>query len=266
MIYKYYSGNEYSIDSLKNQKLWFSKPNEFNDPFDTNMGIIDVFADFKDSISKKNPEFINDFQEAVKNFGICCFSEEVDNMHLWALYANSFKGFVLCFDESGFDDYFSNLFSAKCVLQPVNYRKEPLNLDNGIIEEIQNDEDGSKNGIISKPIASFLYDIKSFDFLLEFLIKQKQSATWSIEKEKRLIIGHLARQKGAKKFECPLGFSVPWQPNSLKKVIIGHRMAPKDLIILRDILNNIDSKIELIQTELNFKNWAITTKPLSVTF
>lgn len=262
MIYKYYSGNENSIDSLKNQKLWFSKPTKFNDPFDTNMGIIDVYTDFKDSISKKNPEFIKDFQEAVKNFGICCFSEENDNMHLWALYANSFKGFVLCFDESGFDDYFSNLFSAKCVLQSVNYRETPLNLDNGVIEEIQYDDDGSKNEIISKPIASFLYDIKNFDFLLEFLIKQKQSATWSIEKEKRLIIGYLARQNGAGKFECPLGFSVPWQPNSLKKIIIGHRMKPSEIDVIRGIIKSTNINIELLQTDLNFSNWEIICKPV----
>ena len=262
MIYKYYSGNEYSIDSLKNQKLWFSKPNEFNDPFDTNMGIIDVFSDFKDSISQKNPEFIKDFQEAVKNFGICCFSEEEDNMHLWALYANSFQGFVLFFDESDFDDYFSNLFLAKCVLQPVNYLEEPLNLDNGIIEEIQYDDDGSTNGIISKPIASFLYDIKSFDFLLEFLIKQKQATTWSIEKEKRLIITHLARVNGAKKFEKASGYYVPWKPNSLKKIVIGHRMKPREIDVIREIIQNIDINIELLQTDLNFSNWKIICKPI----
>jgi len=97
---------------------------------------------------------------------------------------------------------------------------------------------------------------------LEYLIKQKRSDIWSIEKEKRLIIGYLARQNGAKRFESPLGFSVPWQPNSLKKVIIGHRMAPEDLFIVRDSVNKIDSKIEHMQTELNFKNWEIDIKPL----
>lgn len=266
MIYKYYSGNKYSVESLKKQEFWFSKPTEFNDPFDCNMNIIDEFTDFKNLMSKKNPDLIKNFQEATKNFGICCFSEEDDNNHLWALYANSFKGFVLCFDEIGFDDYFSDLFSAKCILEPVNYRKEPLNLDTGTIEYIQYDVDGSENGFISKPINSFLYDSKSFDVFLEYLIKQKRSDIWSIEKEKRLIIGYLARQNGAKRFEFPLGFSVPWQPNSLKKVIIGHRMAPEDLIIVRDSVNKIDSKIEHMQTELNFKNWEIDIKPLNVTF
>lgn len=242
--------------------LWFSKPNEFNDPFDTNMSFIDSFPGFKKSLSKESPKFIKDFQEAVKNFGICCFSEENDNMHLWALYANSFKGFVLCFDESGFDDYFTKLFSAKCVLQPINYREEPLNLDSGFIEEIQYDDDGSINGTISKPIASFLDDIKSFDSLLELLIKQKQSTTWSIEKEKRLIITQLARENGAKKFEKVSGYYVPWELNSLKKIILGHRMKQSEIDVIRKIIPSIDINIELLQTDLNFSNWKIICKPI----
>lgn len=266
MIYKYYSGNKYSVENFAKQELWFSKPTEFNDPFDCNMDIIDEFTDFKDSMSKKSPDLIKNFQEAARNFGICCFSEEEDNMHLWALYANSFKGFVLCFDEVSFDEYFTDLFSAKCILEPVNYREDPLNLDTGCIDEIQFDTDGSENGVLSKPVNSYLYDIKSFDTLLAYLIKQKRSDIWSIEKERRLIIGHLARTQGAKRFEYPLGFSVPWKPNSLKKIILGHRMASKDLIIIKDIVNKIDPKLEIMQTELNFTKWKIACNPLSITF
>lgn len=39
-----------------------------------------------------------------------------------------------------------------------------------------------------------------------------------------------------------------------------------DFNILRDIENIINSKLEIMQTELNFRNWEIAIKPLNVTF
>lgn len=266
MLYKYYSGNNYSIESLTNQEFWFSKPTEFNDPFDCNMQVLDEFLEFKDKMAKRNPDLVMGFQESAKNFGICCFSEEADNMHLWALYANSFKGFVLCFEKDGVDDYFTDLFKAKCTLESAIYQEKPLNLDNGSIEEIQFNVDGSQNGVISKPVNSYLYDNRSFDILLEYLIKQKREEIWTIEKEKRLIIGGLARMNGAKRFEYKLGYSVPWKPNSLKKIILGHRMTQESKIIIRDIKNKIDPEIEILQTSLDFTNWTIKLKPLCITF
>ncbi len=263
MIYKYYSGNDYSFNSLKKQELWFSKPTEFNDPFDCNMQLLDEFLGFKSTMLQRAPNLVESFQDTAKNFGICCFSEDSNSMHLWALYANSFKGFALCFDESEFDNYFTNLFSAKCQLEPAYYRKELLNLDNGSIEEKQFDENGLENGSILQPINSYLYDNKSFDILLEYLLRQKREDVWGIEKERRLIIGGLARSKGAKKFEQQVGYSVPWETNALKQIIFGHRMPKDRQSQILELVNNFDPKIEVLETTLDFKTWNLTIKPLN---
>lgn len=260
MIYKYYSVNKYSLDSLKKQEFWFSKPTEFNDPFDCNMEVLDEFLVFKKTMSQRAPDLVETFQDSVKNFGICCFSEDSNNMHLWALYANSFKGFALCFDESGFNDYFSNLFSAKCQLEPAYYRKELLNLDYGSIVEKQFEEDGLENGSIQQPINSYLTDSKSFDVLLEYLLRQKREDVWGIEKEKRLIIGGLARKNGAKLFEQEKGYSVPWKPDTLKRIILGHRMPSLERNEILSIINNIDANIEVFETFLDYKTWNIDVK------
>lgn len=266
MIYKYYSGNSYSLESLKKQEFWFSKPTEFNDPFDCNMDILDNYPAFKEKLFQKSPDLIKSFQDAVKHFGICCFSDEGDNMHLWSLYANSYKGFALEFDETEFEDYFSNLFSAKCNLLSAKYTETLLNLDNGSIVEKNIESDGTENGTISKPVASFLADSKKFDKLLEYLICQKNEKIWSVENEKRLIIGGLARSNGAKRFEYQFGYSVPWKRNSLKRIIIGHRMSQSEKVQVRDIVNQIDANIEILQTSLDYINWKVILEPLILTF
>lgn len=37
--YKYHSVNRYLFDLLVNQEFWFSKPKDFNDPFDCNIDL-----------------------------------------------------------------------------------------------------------------------------------------------------------------------------------------------------------------------------------
>lgn len=254
MIYKYYPVNEKFLQCLQEQKLWFSKPTEFNDPFDCNMQILNEFPDFKERLHRLEPNLQQKITEVFENFGICCFSEESDNMHLWALYADGFKGLVLGFDETGFNDYFTKLFSAKCILEPVNYSKKPLDLDNG---EIQED-----NEVIT-PVRAFFLNEKRFDKLLECLITQKKESPWAIEKEKRLIINTLARKNGAKRYEDieNKGYFVPWKPDSLKTIIFGYRMSDIDKNRLEKIItdNNISANIQ--QAELNFKTWEIKIEP-----
>lgn len=113
---------ERSIEIIKEKKLWFSKPENFNDPFDCNINLID-FEPNEDQIkmvindkllgnrkvkreeirkNKRNAyrirnQFAEQANEMYQNSGVCCFSEGNDNILLWGHYADNHKGICLKF-------------------------------------------------------------------------------------------------------------------------------------------------------------------------
>jgi len=127
------------IKILETKRLWFSSPQDFNDPFDCNVNLID-FTPSNENIEK----FINEKvsknrsvrrQEINKNkrdpyriknqmakqtqdlfykSGICCFSEVNDNILLWAHYADNHKGICLKFS--------SDLADIGTMTAKVNYK------------------------------------------------------------------------------------------------------------------------------------------------
>jgi len=130
-IYKYYPFSEYSLKSLKSQTLYFASPLKFNDPYDC--AITAKFEQISDSDATKFKDkcmsddrvteaekrflrsasldelkieflkvltdhlnkYIAEFQ---KKRGICCFTENNDNLLMWSHYANVSKGFCLEFN------------------------------------------------------------------------------------------------------------------------------------------------------------------------
>jgi len=134
-LYKYQSCNSYSFSNLKKGCLWFSKPEDFNDPFDCdiNFEIMDVtqenlrllFEHMRASVSDKNRfdkkyllqsgNINKAFTDDVKKFalmgiaeyrkkwmqiGVTCFSEKNDDVLMWSHYANGHQGFCLEFDTT----------------------------------------------------------------------------------------------------------------------------------------------------------------------
>lgn len=115
---------ERAIEIIKNRQLWFSRPENFNDPFDCNINLIDFEPTEKqielvinDKVKrnrktrreeiKKNKRnayrIINQFSEQsnemFQNSGICCFSEKHENILLWSHYAQNHKGICLGFSK-----------------------------------------------------------------------------------------------------------------------------------------------------------------------
>jgi hypothetical protein len=90
-LFKYFTLNEFSIDSLENNYVYLSNPKDFNDPFDCNRNlIIEKQKEIKDW---EYIESLNDISE----IGICSFSENGMEPLLWSHYANSYHGFCLKF-------------------------------------------------------------------------------------------------------------------------------------------------------------------------
>lgn len=91
-LYKYFSLNDFSLDSLQNDYIFLSNPKDFNDPFDCNRNLIaEKQKELKDW---QYVERLNDISE----MGIACFSENGMEPLLWSHYANSYRGFCIKFN------------------------------------------------------------------------------------------------------------------------------------------------------------------------
>lgn len=142
-LYKYRTINEYLFKTLETNSLWFSNPNDFNDPFDCRLDInlgktkAEIIENLKDytgllKMKTKNlqktfelilsqPAFYNDFMSKLhqvyinEKLGVCCLAEEPDNMLMWAHYAASHTGVCLEFEIERNGFFYRNLL-------PVQYK------------------------------------------------------------------------------------------------------------------------------------------------
>ena len=89
-IYKYYRINDFFKESLKSNYIFYSSPNQFNDPLDCYKELVDLNIDFgpkregftkkkKNEINKIKSSLLTDFQERIDKLGIACFTTKWDN-------------------------------------------------------------------------------------------------------------------------------------------------------------------------------------------
>lgn len=132
-LYKYRSLTEIFDQLLVNNQLWFSTPNNFNDPFDCQVTINTKNSQFEiesylkshsqkvkseervkriSKVMAENPKKLNELINGtinglINSLGICCFCENRDNHLLWSHYADGHKGVCLKFDIQLDLDFFS---------------------------------------------------------------------------------------------------------------------------------------------------------------
>lgn len=154
-LYKYEPYSEQALSNLKKQIIYFGSPAAFNDPYDCalNAGIrfptkkevetfrlkhIDFkgkpFKEVKLGMSRLARTVLN---KIIRNFrlnrGVSCFSENNDELLMWAYYGQKYTGFCLEFDTTR-----SNFF---CLARKVTYDKNLPVLDiQTIIENTDTDE------------------------------------------------------------------------------------------------------------------------------
>jgi hypothetical protein len=176
IIYRYSPWNEYSEKGLKDRTFWFSKPDQFNDPFDCNM---EVFRHYKVTNSLFN--FINNdlpvafrnpmeyFINTIKEFGVLCFTKSgdigkrgYDNLHFWSLYANNHKGVALGFKKTSVEEFYSRKYFDQCSLQDVIYKDSMFDYDNDYITLTDNTKIKVKDYL--KNVGA---DPKAFDQLIK---------------------------------------------------------------------------------------------------
>jgi hypothetical protein len=91
-LYKYFSLNHFSIESLEKDYIYLSNPKDFNDPFDCNRNLIKERQ--KELSEWDYVEILND----ISDMGIACFSENEMEPLLWSHYTNSYRGFCIKFN------------------------------------------------------------------------------------------------------------------------------------------------------------------------
>ena len=138
-LYKYGKFDEYTEKLFTHNEIYFSSPDEFNEPFDSKPLHLckgkeqQIESYFYKLYRKKCPDrseeeilshvkkFVRDgnalqkvLEESIerlrKKLGICCFSEKRDNILMWAHYAKQHTGFCLEFDID--NDFFRPITCA----------------------------------------------------------------------------------------------------------------------------------------------------------
>lgn len=239
-LYKYQSYNAQTLDNLKNRHIWFSKPVQFNDPFDCGinfssknipnniwkfvyMGAKAQWEAEQNQEKKKltetyfqgnepNEKFKSEFSRfnfkeileiEIRPRGIACFSEHFDNILMWSHYANGHRGFCLEFDTS-FDPFVK--------ATNVNY---------------------------SQKLPEFQRTDKGLDLLM--ILARTKSIGWSYEKEWRVF-----HEEGNKEY----GFDFA----ALTGVYFGCEMPFTHIEIISLILQNSSTKLyRMKKSETEFR-------------
>jgi hypothetical protein len=210
-IYKYLTVNINTLKLLINAELYFSIPENFNDPFDCKFNLnldsitvegIKSFYKDEEEIDSKIRQFQKDKDSILseieqdyntglsKALGITCFSENNKDILMWAHYANNFKGICLIFDWKIHKEFFNGY--------KVHYKE-------------------------SLPTVSYNGDgqFETSEILLTKL------TNWKYEKEVRSIF----------KIDDSGNNPARFNPKALSGIIFGNKIDPKEKETIKNLIN-----------------------------
>lgn len=177
-LYKYYDDTPEKFTTIKNNKMWYSAPCNFNDVFDCDIPIDSekifhsaltmapcnikqgspTWRNLKAEVSKGIKVLSNEFVKLKKEMGVSCFSESSGSLLMWAHYAHNHRG--ICVEY--------NLLEIKNMLDftpiPVIYSEERTCFDSLNSQNIEKDA-----------FKVFIHSLTS------------KSPEWNYEKEWRII-------------------------------------------------------------------------------
>lgn len=180
--------NKYTIEGLVNKGVYKNSINNFNDPFDPYLKRYDTFL-----------------KDEFKKIKITCFSEEYDNLLLWAHYGDNHKGVCLGY-----------------IIDDIN--------ENTCFEEIIYKEIKIKEKNILKKFEDILKESKELELEEEELslgeIYLRKHKKWEYESESRLI--HLDIES-EEKYYTNL---------KLREIIFGLEANQDDINLIKNIVKN----------------------------
>lgn len=232
-IYKYYwldnneSLNEAKLDSLAEDMIWMAQPSHFNDPFEGNYMSLSPETLEKEGFPPQATQLWDQVIEKIRqHITITCFTQNPNDMPMWAHYANNHHGFCVAYQVNN-----------PYLLYPVFYAKnrlESLSLFINLIYEL-----------FSKNTTEF----KSFRHVI--FLSAFKDASWESEHEVRAIMLSTADEisDGGCLYSCEqLGL----QP---VKIYAGVLCAPQHVSILEKIA--ADKKIEYERCELSRTSFSV---------
>ena len=228
-LFRYRMDNDFTLDEIKNNYIYFSDRNSLNDPFDSSPDLIRFKEDrsnskkyldlFKDQLPSHIPSNLldkyseNELIELTKSsipkylnsFGIACFSMiPYVNMTLWAHYANNHRGICIQYLTENDEIFFKNL-------QVVKYFEKLNQIDFNPLENESN-----------------ILDV--------FYMKD---ANWQYEKELRLV----RFEKG----------KINLKSNSIRNIICGYKASEKFIESLKSIVKDYHPHIGIFQMDKPIK-------------
>lgn len=148
-LYKFRPDNVNTIKTLCEQRLYFSHPFDFNDPFDCHPPCSDIITEetilsyvtgkyplSEEAVKRNMPlikeelsrdcTFLTDIEKTFNRIFVCCLSYNADSPLMWAHYCDNHTGLCLGFDPSLAGDFYEN-----CTKLPVEYVDKRQFLDFG---------------------------------------------------------------------------------------------------------------------------------------
>lgn len=234
LVYRLRPVNRFLFDSLINSQIWFSNPQDFNDPFDCDINMkiknttrsqMQTYFDnhLKNLFQAKELEGIDNqnithqhfelminkaAKRVIQRKGIACFLSNCDKLLMWSHYADAHKGVCLKFDILDDTTFFA---PAKKVLYSRDY-----------------------------PEYDYLTDKNDFVNQMFFT----KSEEWSYEGEVRV----LKDKKGNYEFN----------PRSLKEIILGCKISDSDKKTLSKVIRTYYPECELKQAVKNDSGFSLT--------
>lgn len=269
-LYRYISLNsndkiERFFKLLNENKLYFSSPIVFNDPYDSKVNfadcseqdILDVAKlfykkrhtssthedcqDFAQYLRELKPEFLDGKQLRAKekevierglnNSGVVCLSEINDDILMWSHYADAHKGICLVFDK----EIIAN--DKRFILRKINYRD-----DNRLI-----------------PCKEF-YEIFGKGYEIYDLLLLTKSLHWKYEREWRILVSAKYIENNSVDEDDKRFFIC----NSiLTGIIFGWKFSPAFKQVIMKLVQN--RPIQLYQAKRNENSYAIDVEPIIYT-
>nr|WP_288830114.1 DUF2971 domain-containing protein [uncultured Clostridium sp.] len=196
-LYKYYSLtnddelNKNKLDTLLMGKVYLSRAEDFNDPFDSKAIFYDL-AELIDFADKAGADF--NLNEDLSRYKlIACFtSNGINCMPMWGNYANNHEGFCVAYNMKSILN-----IPLGSIIFPVQYIDERLDITSAIKEKIE-------NAIIENNTVEFA---RYMNWVSTYYNCIKHSS-WSYENE----------------FRCPVPINAPGIPYLMaypKEIFVG---------------------------------------------
>ena len=235
-LYKYKPINQFTLDIIANDRIFYPLPGSFNDPFDTkcsfkNKSALTQTADEKkiaQAFPDENPsditvftrtdltQEIDVFKNRLNNFGILSLTGNAKNILMWSHYADSHRGVCLIFDTS--DD--TNIFGQAIKVQ---YQHEYPVIN---IMDLNN-----HNNTIN------MISVKSID--------------WGYEKEWRIIRGISVGGDGY--------FDI--EPKSLTGIILGSHITEKDEKRVMGWTSKYPTSLNVFTSKIDSRQYKVNIVP-----